>query len=79
MSVYNENERKSVEYQAHPFHMVSPSPWPILTSSSLLSLAVSGAFSMHVFVHISKIFFSSLALVVYSMCLWFRDVIVEGT
>ena len=22
-------------YQAHPYHLVSPSPWPILTSLSL--------------------------------------------
>jgi len=68
-----------VEYQRHPFHMVSPSPWPILTSTSLYILALSAALTMHVFKNLSIIFFSSLFLVVYSMALWFRDVVVEGT
>jgi len=26
------------QYQAHPYHLVDPSPWPILVSFSLLSL-----------------------------------------
>lgn len=68
-----------MEYQRHPFHMVSPSPWPILTSTSLYILAVSAALTMHVFKNLSIVFFSSLFLVMYSMALWFRDVIVEGT
>ncbi|MBD5655431.1 MAG: cytochrome c oxidase subunit 3 [Candidatus Eremiobacteraeota bacterium] len=36
-------------FQAHPFHLVSPSPWPILTCISLLSLTSSGVLTMHVF------------------------------
>jgi cytochrome c oxidase subunit 3 len=59
--------------------MVSPSPWPILTSACLLALTTSGALSMHMFEEISTVFFSSLFLVAYSMGLWFRDVITEGT
>jgi len=70
---------ETLEFQAHPYHMVSPSPWPILTSACLLSLTVSGAFSMHHFQGISTVFFISLILVAYSMGLWFRDVIAEGT
>jgi len=75
----NETFFKTIEHQAHPFHMVSPSPWPLLTSMSLLILTTSGALSMHIFENISIIFFTSLFLVIYSMSLWFRDVIVEGT
>jgi len=29
-------------FQAHPFHLVSPSPWPLFTSISLLTLTTSG-------------------------------------
>ena len=29
-------------FQAHPFHLVSPSPWPLFTSISLLSLTTTG-------------------------------------
>jgi cytochrome c oxidase subunit 3 len=75
----NNNSVRTIEYQAHPFHMVSPSPWPILTSISIWMLTTSGAFSMHVFKNTGIIFFISLFLLVYSMSLWFRDVIAEGT
>jgi cytochrome c oxidase subunit 3 len=35
--------------QAHPFHMVSESPWPILVSFSLLSLTLSSVMYMQSF------------------------------
>ena len=66
-------------YQAHPYHLVSPSPWPILTSLSLLSITTSGVLSMHNFFNGYFIFFNALIAVIYSMSLWFRDVISEGT
>lgn len=67
------------KYQAHPFHLVSPSPWPLFTSISLLSLTTSGVSTMHGFGHAN--IFSMLALVslVTSMSFWWRDVISEGT
>ena len=67
-------------FQGHPFHLVSPSPWPILTCVSLFTLTTSGVLNMHNF--LSRwlfINFSTLALVITSMFLWFRDVISEGT
>jgi cytochrome c oxidase subunit 3 len=79
LSHNNETNIKTIDYQPHPFHMVSPSPWPILTSLSLLTLTSSGALTMHVFENLSTVFFISLFMVTYSMCLWFRDVIAEGT
>ena len=36
-------------FQDHPFHLVSPSPWPLYTSASLLALTTSTALSMHTF------------------------------
>ena len=66
-------------FQAHPFHLVSPSPWPILTCISMLSLTTSGVSTMHSFYYSQNIFFIALLSVVYSMSLWFRDVISEGT
>ena len=71
--------KRPIQYKEHPFHMVSPSPWPILTSFSLLALTTSAALSMHMFTNMGIIFFASLTALTYSMCLWFRDVIAEGT
>lgn len=66
-------------YQAHPYHLVSPSPWPIATSNNLFSLTTSGAFTLHFFKNLYIIFFLALTMVIYSMGLWFRDVIFEAT
>jgi cytochrome c oxidase subunit 3 len=56
-------------FQAHPFHLVNPSPWPILTSGILLSLTTTGVLSLHAFEFAPKIFFLSLISLVYSMAL----------
>lgn len=66
-------------YQGHPFHLVSPSPWPIYTCISLLSLTTSGVLSMHGFNNAEYFLGLALTLVVSSMSFWFRDVISEGT
>jgi cytochrome c oxidase subunit 3 len=66
-------------FQAHPFHLVNPSPWPLFTSGILLSLTTTGVLSMHAFEYASNIFFLSLFCLVYSMSLWFRDIIAEAT
>lgn len=66
------------EFQSHPFHLVSPSFWPILTSTALFSLTTSFALSMHGFNNF-KFVLISIFLVIYTASLWWRDVISEGT
>ena len=36
-------------FQAHPFHLVSPSPWPLYTCGSLLTPTTTGVLTMHGF------------------------------
>lgn len=67
------------DFQAHPFHLVSPSPWPIYTCISLLTLTMSTVLSMHGFTYAVYFLFLALTLVVSSMSFWFRDVISEAT
>jgi len=66
-------------FQAHPFHLVSPSPWPIYTCISLLTLTTSGVLSMHNFSNAEYFLSLAFILVVASMSFWFRDVISEAT
>ena len=66
-------------FQAHPFHLVSPSPWPIYTCISLLTLTTSGVLSMHGFSHAEYFLTLAFVLVISSMSFWFRDVISEAT
>ena len=66
-------------FQAHPFHLVSASPWPIFTCVSLLTLTTSGVLSMHGFIDAQYFLNIALIALVSSMSLWFRDVISEAT
>jgi cytochrome c oxidase subunit 3 len=66
-------------FQAHPFHLVSPSPWPLNTSLCLLATTFSAVLSFQGFVKGINLLIVSLISVVYCMSLWFRDVISEGT
>lgn len=67
------------EFQAHPFHLVSPSPWPFYTSICLFSLTVSGATTMHGFSNAKYFLCLAFIIVIFSMAFWFRDVISEAT
>lgn len=72
------NLNRSV-FQGHPFHLVSPSPWPILTSTSLLNLTTLIVLTMHSFSYAGELFIVAIILLISSMFFWFRDVISEGT
>jgi hypothetical protein len=66
------------QFQAHPFHLVSPSLWPLNTSFCLLATTFSAVLSFQGFEKGVNLLFISLISVIYSMSLWFRDVISEG-
>lgn len=73
-----ENLKKRV-HRLHPYHLVSPSAWPILAAWSAFILVLGAALTMH-FYNYGKIifivgFFSLLAIAF----LWWRDVIREAT
>ena len=70
---------KRSAFQAHPFHLVSPSPWPLYTSISLLTLTCSGVLTMHNFTQATYFLFLALITLILCMALWWRDVISEGT
>ena len=72
------NLERSV-FQGHPFHLVSPSPWPVLISVSLYNLTTIGVTNMHGVSNSGIWFFSALILVIATMSFWFRDIISEGT
>lgn len=65
-------------FQAHPFHLVSPSPWPLYTSMALLTLTTSGVLSMHSFSNATYFLGLAFITLILSMGLWWRDVISEG-
>src|ERR1700675_4227699 len=67
------------QFQYFPFHLVDPSPWPILVSFSLFSMAIGAVMYMHGFVNGGLLLNLGFVLTASGMALWFRDVITEGT
>ena len=78
MNIIMSNIGRSI-FQAHPFHLVSPSPWPIYTCTSLLTLTTTGVSAMHNFSLAKNILFLVFITLIASMSFWFRDIISEGT
>lgn len=60
----------------HPYHLVSPSPWPILTSFSLL-VFISGLLFYLGSGSLSCLFLGFACLLLCS-CSWFINIIIEG-
>lgn len=66
-------------FQSHPFHLVFPSPWPINNSIGLLAVTSSFVLWAHSFEAAIYFVYLSIFLLVFSMNLWFRDIISEST
>lgn len=72
-----ENIKRS-NFQAHPFHLVSPSSWPIDSSTCLLTLTCAFVLAIHGFSHAFYFLIAALICLITCMALWFRDIISEG-
>ena len=64
------------ETQAHPYHLVDPSPWPAIGAVSVFVLAIGGIQFMHG--GASLLLFAGLAMVIFTMAGWWRVVIKEA-
>jgi cytochrome c oxidase subunit 3 len=67
------------QFQSHPFHMVEPSPWPLLTAFALLTLTVSGVLYFNGIQNSEVLVTLGFLSTLFAMILWFRDVTIEGT
>lgn len=78
------NSLAATQFQAQPFHLVTPSPWPLLTSFALLILTTAAVMYFNGYANplggngLVLLGFGFLATL-GAMTLWFRDVITEGT
>jgi cytochrome c oxidase subunit 3 len=65
--------------QKHPFHLVDPSPWPLFASIAVFVLTTGGVLYMHNYNGGHLVLIIGFCMVLYSMFLWWRDVIREAT
>lgn len=65
--------------QKHPFHLVDPSPWPLITAFNLFGLVVGGVLFMNRYHGGSTCLFFHFTFLTISLSLWWRDVVREAT
>jgi len=63
--------------QKHPYHLVNPSPWPLLGSLEALTSTISGVMYMHSFVEGGTLLSLNLGVILYTMFVWWRNIIRE--
>jgi cytochrome c oxidase subunit 3 len=65
--------------QKHPFHLVDPSPWPIIGATACGTTAFGAAMYMHSFIYGDIILLIGILAVISCMVVWWRDIIREAT
>jgi cytochrome c oxidase subunit III len=60
----------------HDYHLVNPSPWPFVGSMAAFVLAIGAVMWMHG--KTSAVLAIGFALVLYTMFMWWRDVVKES-
>ena len=59
----------------HSYHLVDPSPWPIISAFGAFMLTVGGVLYMHKFNGGWGLFITGFILILYMMYTWWRDII----
>lgn len=65
--------------QKHPFHLVDPSPWPMVTSTAAFICTTGAVIFFHGFNGGGSLLSFGLFFLFLSIGFWWRDVIREGT
>jgi len=64
---------------AHSYHLVDPSPWPIIAALGAFMLTSGLVLYMHKFVGGWQLLTTGLTLILFMMYTWWRDIIREAT
>ena len=63
----------------HGYHLVDPSPWPLIAASSAFMLTFGGVLFMHGYTGGSLLWRLGFIMILFMMFTWWRDIIREGT
>lgn len=64
--------------KSHPYHVVDPSPWPLIASIALFIFAGGAIMALHKMDHSKYVFGAGILAILYTMYGWWRDVIKEA-
>lgn len=78
-NLYSSKNMLKRNNQRHSFHLVDPSPWPLIASFSALMLTVGATMYMHGYVGGGILMQTGFCMILFMMFCWWRDIIREGT
>ena len=73
------NKDKKINKNIHPFHLVDPSPWPLLGSLGAYTATNGAVMWFHSYSGGGFLLTYGLLIIVLVMGFWFRDIIRENT
>jgi cytochrome c oxidase subunit 3 len=65
--------------QKHPFHLVDPSPWPLVAALGGFTMVSGGVGYMHNYAYGGDSLILGVLITLFVMFTWWRDIIREGT
>ena len=65
--------------QKHPFHLVDPSPWPLVAAFAAFTVTSGGVLYMHNYSGGGFLLFTGFLFLLFVMFTWWRDIVREGT
>jgi len=65
--------------QRHGYHLVDPSPWPLLAAFAALMLTFGSVLFMHGYIGGSFLWQFGFFMILFCMYVWWRDVVREAT
>lgn len=68
-----------ISLKRHPYHIVDPSPWPLLLAVGAMCMTFGSAMYFHAYDNGRLVATIGLVTVLFSMFVWLRDVVREGT
>jgi len=70
---------KNIKKQIHPFHLVDPSPWPLIGAFTAMTTTTGGVMYMHAYKNGGYVMAFGLIGIISVMAIWWRDIIREAT
>lgn len=66
-------------FKRHPYHIVDPSPWPLLTGIGAMCTTFGSVMYFHSYENGGLVALFGLLTLVFAMYAWGRDIVREGT
>ena len=83
--LFNNRELKLLSYNyryiktKHSWHLVDPSPWPLVASLGGFTMTSGGVLYMHNYIGGKNLLLTGVFIILYVMFTWWRDIIREAT